>query len=795
MPNDGSSSRPGGWVGRSIPRVEDARHLTGRGLFVDDIERPRMLYAAFTRSPFGAARIKGVSVEDALEIPGVQRVITRSDLEGILGLHPVLERPEFVGVEVPLLSGEKVCHAGEPVAMVLADSPHVAEEGAEAVSVDYERQEPVVSLDVALAEGARTVHEEMEDNVLLDVHAPGDPDIDEVFEQAPVVVEATFDTGRLAALPMEGRACLAEWDGRENKLILYTSTQVPFIVRNALADTLELPQQRIRVIAPDVGGGFGQKCVVSREELLVSIAAQRLRRPVKWTEHRQENLTAAFHGHEQRYEVSAAFDEEGKLLALKADIVCDVGAYSCYPFTCGVEPLMAALEMPGPYRLKHYWSRARAVTTNKAPMAPYRGVSRPQITLVMERLMQKAAKRVGIDAVEIRRRNLVTADEFPYESPSGAVYDPGSYIESLEKCVEALDLGAWRKRQEEARREGRLIGIGFSCFAERTAYGTRAFALRKMAITPGLDNAYMRMDPSGNVTVAVGTCGHGQGHQTTLAQIAADELGIAPDKILVRQGDTETTPYGWGTFASRSLVVGGGATKRAAAILAQEIKDVASHLLEADPGDLEIKDGKVCVRGSSNHYIEVAAVARAAHLEAHQLPEGEAGTLEASAGFDPPGTFSNATHGAVVEVEPETGGVRIERYVVAEDCGGMINPMIVEGQVRGGVAQGIAAALYEQIVYDDEGQLVTSTLMDYLVPTAAEIPSIEILHLETPCEYTETGAKGMGEGGTMGAPAAIASAVADALSHLDIEIDSLPVTPDRVRAAIKESQAHEGTAL
>src|ERR687885_409346 len=572
MPNDGSSSQSGKWVGRSIPRVEDARHLTGRSLFVDDIERPRMLYAAFTRSPFGAARIKGVSIEDALEIPGVERVITRSDLEGIPGLQPVLHRPEFVGVEIPLLSGDGVRHAGEPVAMVLADSPHLAEDGAEAVSVDYERQEPVVSLDAALAEGARTVHEEIEDNVLLDVHAPGDPEIDEIFEQAPVVIEATFDTGRLAAVPMEGRACLAEWDGREDKLVLHTSTQVPHIVRNALADVLELPQQRIRVIAPDVGGGFGQKCVVSREELLVSIAAQRLRRPVKWTEDRQENLTAAFHGHEQRDEVSAAFDEEGKLLALKADIACDVGAYSCYPFTCGVEPLMAAAEMPGPYRLKHYRSRARAVATNKVPMAPYRGVSRPQFTFAMERLMQKAAKQLDMDVVEIRRRNLITSDEFPYESPTGVVYDPGSYIEALEKCAEALDLSTWQERQEEARREGRLIGLGFSCFAERTGYGTRAFALRKMAITPGLDNAHLKMDPSGNVAVAVGTCGHGQGHQTTLAQIAADELGIAPDNILVRQGDTEATPYGWGTFASRSLVLGGGATKRAAAILAQEIK-------------------------------------------------------------------------------------------------------------------------------------------------------------------------------------------------------------------------------
>jgi aerobic carbon-monoxide dehydrogenase large subunit len=788
MPANGSSSESGNWVGRSLPRVEDARHLTGRGLFVDDIERPRMLHAAFARSPFGAARVKEVSIEDALETPGVEGVFTFSDLEDMPGLRPMLHRPEFIGIDIPLLCGDHIRHAGEPVALVLAGSPHAAEDGADAVAVDYERQEPVVSLDAALAEGARTVHEEMETNVLLDVHEHDDTGVDEAFEGASVIVEATFETGRVAAVPMEGRACLAEWDGREDKLVLYTSTQVPHIVRTALSDVLDLPQQRIRVIAPDVGGGFGQKCVVSREEMLVAIAALRLRRPVKWTEDRQENLTASFHGHEQRYEVSAAFDEEGRLLGLEADIACDVGAYSCYPFTCGVEPLMAATEMPGPYRLKHYRSRARAVATNKVPMAPYRGVSRPQFTFAMERLMQKAAKQLDMDVVEIRRRNLIKAEEFPYTSPTGVVYDPGSYLESLEMCAEALDLPSWKRRQEEARSEGRLVGLGFSCFAERTGYGTRAFALRKMAITPGLDNAHLKMDPSGNVAVMVGTCGHGQGHQTTLAQIAADELGLPPDKILVRQGDTETTPYGWGTFASRSLVIGGGATKKAAALLAERIKEVASHLLEADPKDLKLEDGKVSVSGSPESNVEIAVVARAAFLEAQRLPEGEAGKLEADAGFDPPGTFSNATHGVVVEIDPETGGVCIDRYVVAEDCGVMINPMIVEGQVRGGVAQGIAAALYEQMVYDDEGQPVTSTLMDYLVPTAAEIPDIEIFHLETPCEYSETGAKGVGEGGTMGAPAAVASAVADALSHLGIDVDHLPITPDYLWVAIKEAQ-------
>jgi aerobic carbon-monoxide dehydrogenase large subunit len=575
-------------------------------------------------------------------------------------------------------------------------------------------------------------------------------------------------------------------------VVLHTSTQVPFIVRSALADALNMPQQSIRVVAPDVGGGFGQKCVVAREEALVTLAALKLERPVKWTEDRQENLTASFHGHEQRYSAAAAFDLAGKLLALKTDIVCDVGAYSCYPFTCGVEPLMAATEMPGAYRLPHYSARTRAVATNKVPMAPYRGVSRPQFTLVMERLMQKAAQRLDTDEVEIRRRNLITDDEFPYESPTGVVYDPGSYIEALDTCAKALDFDTWKERQEKARSEGRLVGLGFSCFAERTGYGTRAFALRNMAITPGADNAHLRMDPSGHVTVMVGTCGHGQGHQTTLAQVAADELGLSPDKITVRQGDTEDTPYGWGTFASRSMVIGGGATKRAAVRLGERVKEVAGHLLEASPDDLELRGGRVAVKGSPDRYVSVADAARAVHLEAHLLPEGEAGTLDATAGFDPTGTFSNAAHGAMVEIDPETGQVSIDRYVVVEDCGVIVNPTIVDGQVRGGVAQGIAAALYEELIYDDEGQLLTSSLMDYLVPTSTEIPPIEISHLETPCEFSETGAKGMGEGGTIGAPAAIANAVTDALAHLDIEIHRLPITPDSLQAAIKQARENGG---
>lgn len=776
------------WIGSAPRRVEDRHLMTGASVFVDDIAMPGALCAAFVRSPVAAGLIASIAVEPALETPGVHSVLTARDLAGILGLRPVLERPEFVPITMPLLAHDVVRHVGEPVAMVLAESRYVAEDGAEAVAVAYDALPAIASLEAALAPNARAVHETRAfpgGNILLDVPMFDDPELDGILANAALVIEATFTSSRLAALPMEGRACLAYWDGREEKLVLYTSTQVPHLVRTAVARCLGLIESRLRVVAPDVGGGFGLKCVVAREEVLVAAAALRTRRPVKWVEDRQENLSAGFHAREQRFVVQAAFDAGGAIRGLAADIVCDVGAYSAFPFTCGVEPLMAASEMPGPYRLRHYRARGRAVTTNKAPMAPYRGVSRPQITLVMERLMDKAATRLGIDRVEIRRRNLIRRDEFPYTGVTGLVYDPGSYIESLETCAARLDYDSWTSRRDVAREEGRLVGLGFATFSERTGYGTEAFAARKMGVTPGYESALVRMDPSGGVTVLIGTCAQGQGHQTTLAQVVADELGLNPRLIQVRQGDTDAIPHGWGTFASRSVVAGGDAAKKSAAMLATKLKRIAAHLLEASPDDVEIGGGKLWVRGSPGRALAIEEVARISHLAAQRLPPGEEPGLEVRATVDPGGgTFSNATHGAEVEIDPETGQVRINRYVVVEDCGVIINPMIVDGQVRGGVAQGVAAALYERLVYDTEGQLLTANLMDYLAPTAAEIPAIEIYHLETPSAFSATGAKGMGEGGTIGAPAAIANAVTDALAHLGVELDALPITPGQVRAAL-----------
>jgi carbon-monoxide dehydrogenase large subunit len=776
------------WVGRSVPRVEDRRHLTGDATFVDDIRTAGVLHVAFARSPMAAARIEGIETTEAVQAPGVRAVLTAADLGELEPLVPRLNRPEFVAVELPMLAADRVRHAGEPVAMVIAESPHAAEDAVELIAVDYEPGDAAGSIEAALEPDAVRVHEQLDSNVLLDVPFADDPELDGVLSGAELVVEAEFASGRLTAVPIEGRACLAEWERGGQRAVLYTSTQIPHLVRTTVASVLGLDEHRVRVVAPDVGGGFGQKCVVAREEVLVCVAARAVGAPVKWVEDRVESLTAGFQGHQQRFTVRAGFDAHGTMLAVDADIVADVGAYSTHPFTCGVEPLMAATEMLGPYRVKHYRCRTRAVATNKAPMAPYRGVARPQMVLAMERLLQKAARRLEIEVDEIRLRNLIPPGAFPHVSPSGLSIDEGSYHESVSLCSETLDLPGFRERQRAAREEGRLLGVGFSCFAERTGYGTEAFAQRKMEITPGYDSALVRMDPSGSVLLAVGTSGHGQGHQTTLAQVAADRLGLSPGRIEVRQGDTDATPYGWGTFASRSMVVGGGSTRLACDRLAERLRTLAAHMLEADPADLELRGGEAVVRGAPGKSVSFADIARVAYLETHRLPEDAEPGLESTASFDPPGTFSNACHGAIVEIDPETAGVRIERYVVVEDCGVMVNPAIVEGQVRGGVAQGIAAALYEELDYSEDGQLQNASLMDYLVPTAWEIPAIEILHLETPSAFSQTGAKGMGEGGTMGAPACIATAVNDALAHLGTEIDRIPITPDRLHDALRERE-------
>ncbi|MQA01635.1 MAG: molybdopterin-dependent oxidoreductase [Streptosporangiales bacterium] len=756
--------------------------LRGAGVFVDDIAQPHACHVAFVRSPVAAGRITAIHTAAAKTAAGVRAVVTADDI-GRPALTAVLERDEFVPTAMPLLAHDKVRYAGEPIVAVVADSRYLAEDAAELVACEIEETAPVLSLADHDA-GVPPIHDEAPDGVLVDLQMFADGELAEALADAPLVLDETFRSGRVAAAPLEGRACLAQWQDRDDQLVVHLSTQVPHQVRTGIAAALGLAERQVRVVAPDVGGGFGLKCVVGREEVVAAAIARRLRLPVRWSEDRQENLMGACHGHEQEYRVRAGFAADGTLLGVDADIRCNIGAYSVYPFSCAVEPLMAATELPGVYKVGRYAARGRGIATNKPPTAPYRGVSRPQLVFVMERLMDKAANRLGIDRLEIRRRNTIRREEFPYQGPNGISYELGSYLEAMERCATEIEQAGWWERRKSD--DGLLRGIGIANFSERTAYGTATMGMRKMQMTPGFDVSHVRMDASGDVTVTTGTCGHGQGHETTFAQVVADRLGVDPARVKLRQGDTDLASFGWGTWGSRSLVIGGGAAAVAAGRLADQLREIAGELLEADAADVELLDGHAQVRGVPDSRIGIDTLASTVHFRSHTLTHDEQ-LLEARGAANPPGMFSNATHAALVEVDPGTGDTKVVDYLVVEDCGVVINPMIVDGQVRGGVAQGIAAALYEEMTYSPDGQPLTGTFMDYLMPTASEIPPIAVHHLVTPCELTETGAKGMGEGGTIGAPAAVVAAVNDALRDYGAEIDSIPVRPADVLCVLRES--------
>ncbi|TSB17478.1 xanthine dehydrogenase family protein molybdopterin-binding subunit [Streptomyces benahoarensis] len=788
-PPDGPhADGPGPLIGRSVPRKEDPRLLTGRGRFVDDLTEPGVLHAQFVRSTVAHGEVTALDLDAVRRVPGVVAAFDATDL-GLGDITARLHRPpeEFTETAMPVLARRRVRYIGEPLAVVVARDPYAAEDGLEAARVAYDEREPVVSEAAALADGAPLVHEAAARNTLVDVAPFATEGIDDVFAAAHRVVRVEARTGRQNALPLETRGALAHWDDRAEQLVLRTCTQVPHQVRTVAAGCLGLDERAVRVVVPDMGGGFGLKCVVGREEIATAAAALRLRRPVKWIEDRKDALTASFLAREQHYDVRAAFAADGRILGLDADIVCDMGAYSCYPFTAGIEPLMAAAELPGVYRVPAYRVRGRAVTTNKAPSAPYRGVSRPQYVMVMERLFERAARELGVDAVELRRRNLIT--DFPYTGINGITYDPGSYRESLDLCERTLREEGWYERRDAAAAAGRRLGIGYACFNERTGYGSAAFAQRRMDMVPGYDLAEVRMDPGGAVSVTTGTMSHGQSHETTLAQIAADVLGLDLAKVKLHQGDTDRVPYGWGTFASRSVTIGGSAVRLAAERLGEKLRRLAAARWDVPWEETELHRGTVRrrdVRDTEVPAVPYAELAALAHFRAHLLPKDLEPGLTATASFDVfhDGTFSNATHGVVAALDEDTGGITLLRYVCVEDCGVAINPQVVEGQCRGGIAQGIAGALFEQITYDERGEPSATGFLDYKVPTAQEIPDITLFHLETPCASNATGAKGVGEGGTIGAPAAVLNAVNDALRATGTELDTLPVTPEAVHRAL-----------
>jgi carbon-monoxide dehydrogenase large subunit len=776
-------------IGARVKRTEDPRLLTGRGSFVDDRQTAKALHVAFRRSDHAHARIGVIHKQRALAAPGVVAVFTAADFAGCYTpLEATSRMPNYHPTPIMPLAQGKVRFVGEPVVAVVAESRYLAEDAAELVDVDFTPLPAALDPEAALAADAPLLHEQAGTNVLVEREFKRG-DVDAAMASAPVRVRGRFRMRRKTAVAMEPRACIAEYDAGRDALTLYSTTQIPGIVRDALAQGLGMPGHRLRVVAPDVGGGFGGKGSLYPEEIVVALAARHLGCSVRWTSDRMEDLAATSQAFDEIVEAELGLGRDGKAIALTADAVGDIGAYSIYPWTAALEPVQVVSFLPGPYRIENYRGRVRAVATPKAPTGPYRGVGRPTAAFVMERLMDMAARELGLDAREIRLRNLVAADEFPYKVASGLVWDKSSFRECLNAACDRIDYDVLRRKQAEARAAGRWFGIGIGCYAELTGIGSRISVAPGMPINTGTETASIRIDSTGAVTAAFGVAAHGQGLETTLAQIVADHLGAPFKDIRIVHGDSGAVASATGTYASRSLVLAGGAAVRASAAVREKLLAAASHLLEAAAADLVVADGVVSVVGTDRR-VTFRDIARAVYSEMGRLPPEARGELAATRSYDPVfGTTTCATHIAAVDIDPHTYQVRLERFVVAEDCGTIVNPQIVDGQVHGGVAQGVGAALYEEVVHDAQGQLQTASLVDYLVPTATEVPSIEVVHLESPSPTTLGGYRGMGEGGTIGAPAAIANAIADALAPLGVAINELPVTPERlfrlVQAATK----------
>ena len=768
-------------IGARVQRREDPRLLTGRGQYVDDRKIDGTVHVAFCRSDRAHARIRRIDVAEARQAPGVLGVFVAEDIDAIAGpIRATSNMPDYRATDFVPLARSKVRYVGEPVVAVVAENRYLAEDAAGLISLDLDPLPDVANPEAAL-EDRTLLHEEAGTNIIAAREfVRGDPEA--ALADAAVVVEDRFRIRRKTPAAVENRCYLAEFDAGRRALTLHASTQVPGLLRDALAEIFDMPGHRLRVVAPDVGGGFGGKASLYPEEVVVCALAMRLGRPVKWTSDRMEDLTATSQAFDEIVRARLALASDGRIVALDADVIGDIGAYSIYPWTASLEPVQVVSFLPGPYRVQNYRGRVRAVATSKAPTGPYRGVGRPISTFVMERLVDMAAKRLGLDPAEIRALNLVRDDEFPYKSGSGIVWDRSGFQECLKAALDRFGYPERRAEQAAARDTGKLVGIGIASYAELTGIGSRISAAPGMPINTGTERATINIDSTGAVTAAFGIASHGQGLETTLAQIVAEELGGRVEDIEIVHGDSNAVAHSTGTYASRSTVLAGGAATLSARALRKQVIEAASYLLEAAEADIEVQDGVISVAGTDSS-ITFRELARAFYTEMRRIPREarESLDLSASATYDPFfGTTTAATHIAEVEVDPQTFGVTVRNYVVAEDCGRIVNPMIVDGQVHGGVAQGIGAALYEEVVHDESGQILTGSFVDYIVPSAAEIPDMEAVHLETESPSTLGGYRGMGEGGTIGAPAAVANAVADALAAMDIQINELPITPERL---------------
>jgi aerobic carbon-monoxide dehydrogenase large subunit len=770
------------WIGARLLRKEDARHLYGHGMFIADVHVPGVQDIAFVRSPMAHARVRRVT-----KPPGhAARVFTLADIGPVNVLEAGPELSAHRHSPYPPLTDGRVRYVGQTIAACVMPTRAQAEDLAEQVGVEFEELPAIVDVVAAMRGDSPRVFDEWPGNAYISTSVvEGDAAI---LAAAPVRLHRRLRLNRQASVSMEGRGALAYWDHRLDELVVYLSTQGGQVKRMAISRMLGIPEHKVRVIAPDIGGGFGGKNRIMPEDVAVAAIAMKVKHPVRWIEDRREHLLASPHARDHTYDLTLCAERDGTLLGIEGDIYIDAGAYALWPTGAFQEASMASRNLTGPYRMRHLKLNAHTVATNKAPMGPYRGVARPGATFALERLVDEMARELKREPFDLREQNIVTAAELPYRTAAGMKLDTGDYVASLEIAREKIGLADIRKRQAQGEPDGRKIGVGFAFYTEQSGHGIVEFAKRKFRVIPGYESANVRMLPDGNVLIYVGVQNHGQGHETSLAQIAAHELGIDPGQISVRYGDTAVGPYGFGSFASRSIVFAGGAVGRATRVLAEKIRRIGAHLLQADMAATRIEDGKV--HGPSGS-ISIAEIAFAANARPDHLPAGMAPLLENTATYEPAdsgGVFAYGTHAVLVAVDPDSGAIELLDYVVSEDCGTMINPMIVDGQVVGGIAQGIGTALYEEIPYNEQGQPLVATLSDYLVPCATEIPFIRIEHLVTPALTTEYGVKGLGEGGAIAPPAAIANAVADAFSDIRAGFNETPLTPRRVSEAIKKAR-------
>lgn len=773
-------------LGESALRREDRRLLTGSGLFVDDIRVPEMLHGAVLRSPHAHARIVNIDVSAAVSLPGVHLVLIHSAL-GRLGepLPLLLPHPNLTHARTHrALAREKVRYVGEPVAFTVAESRARAEDAADRIAVDYEPLDPVARLRSAVGPDRPSVHDDVPNNIAGEVLLVVG-DVASIFGRAATVIEETFTINRGTGLSIEARGVLSEYDRHTGELTVWDSTQVPVPLRDHLARLFHLPVYRVRVIAPDIGGGFGPKAMVCYpEEILVPFAAMRLGRPVKWVEDRRENLLAANQEREQIHRAALALSSDGTILGLRDAFLYDTGAYIPYGFNV---PNVTALTIPGPYRVPNYECRYTAIYTNKPIVSPYRGSGRPQAVFVMERLLDRAAAHLGIDRVDLRLRNLIASNQMPYDTgliyqdEAPMRYDSGDYEHCLRAAAQAIDYETFPKRQEQARQSGQYLGLGIACYVEGTGYRS-------------LEGVSVEVDVLGKVLVGTGGSAQGQGHETMLAQVIAPMLAVDAEDLVVISGDTARFRYGSGTWASRAAVLVTNAAVQATAHVRTKIIRVAASLLEARPEDLVLRGGYVSIRGSSARRVSLADVAAAAIPGRGALPDGETPGLAATSFFTPTqAAYANGVHAILIEADRETGDIRILRYVVVHDCGRMINPVMVEGQIRGGVAQGIGGALYEQLAFDEGGQPLHATLMDYLVPSAMEVPAIEVIHVESPSPLNPLGIKGTGEAGVIPVNAALAQAIDSAFADLGIYLTDMPLSAAGLWSIVQRAKSAPGT--